>query len=311
MGFARKIAGGALVAGATAVTLTRLLRARPPVLPAPPPGAPRRWAWRHADLFATARGTGPPVLLLHDIYTGAGGHEMTELGDRLEPSFTVHTLDLPGFGRSGKPRMRYGPDLFFDAIVEFARHAIDGPVLLVGSGLSAAYAVEAAARLGNLAAGVVLLGPPEPDEPEPFDSPMLRPLAYQLLRSPFGELYHHVHAVAPWRRRALRALLAAPPADLDERAETLHRYASQPGAAWPLWSLWCGDLRWDPRPALARLGARALVLWGAETHGNPAAPESYAAVRPDLDQRVLPGTARWPHVDDPDAAAEAILQWWS
>jgi pimeloyl-ACP methyl ester carboxylesterase len=309
VGFARRIAGGALVAGAAAVAATRLLRARPPVLPAPPPGMPRRWPWRHADLFGTARGAGPPALLLHDLYTGAGGHEMAELGDRLEGMFTVHTLDLPGFGRSGKPRLRYGPDLFIDAIVEFVRHVIDAPTVLVGSGLSAAYAVEAGARLGNLAAGVVLLGPPEPGGTEMLPSPTARPVLYQVLRSPFGELYHHIHAITPWRRQALRSFLAAPPADLDERAEDLHRYASQPGAEWALWSLWSGDLGWDPRPALARLGAPALVLWGAETRANPAAPETYRAVRPDLDQRVLPGTARWPHLDDPDAVAEAILGW--
>ena len=39
-----------------------------------------------------------------------------------------------------------GPDLFFDAIVEFVRHGIDAPVLLIGSGLAAAYATEAAIR---------------------------------------------------------------------------------------------------------------------------------------------------------------------
>jgi pimeloyl-ACP methyl ester carboxylesterase len=309
MGFARKIAGGALIAGAAAMAMTRLLRARPPVLPVPPPGTPSRWGWRHADLFYTTRGEGPPALLLHDVYTGAGAHEMTELGDRLAHAYTVYALDLPGFGRSGKPRMRYGPDLFFDAIVEFTRHAIDAPTLLVGSGLSAAYAAEAATRLGNQVAGLVLLGPPERTDPEPFDTPALRPVAYQLLRSPFGELYHHVHAVAPWRRRALKALLAAPPPDIDERADALHRYASQPGAEWPLWSLWVGDLAWDPRPALARLGAPVLVLWGAEAQADPAAPETFRAVRPDLDQRVIPGTARWPHLDDPDATAEAILTW--
>jgi pimeloyl-ACP methyl ester carboxylesterase len=257
----------------------------------------------------TVRGSGPPALLLHDIYTGAGGHEMTALGDRLERDYTIHTLDLPGFGRSGKPHMRYTPDLFIDAIVEFVRHAIDAPTLIVGSGLTAAYAVEAAVRLENLVSGVVLLGPPESHGHEPFDSPVVRPLAYQLLRSPFGVLYHHLHAITPWRRRALGALMAAPPADLDERAEVLHRYASQPGTEWALWSLWCGDLEWDPRPALARLGAPALVLWGAETQVNPAAPETYRAVRPDLEQRVLPGTARWPHLDDVDATAAAIAAW--
>ena len=62
---------------------------------------------------------------------------------------------------------------------------------------------------------------------------------------------------------------------------------------------------------LARLGAPTLVLWGAETRGDPAAPEAYRAVRPDLDQEVVPGTARWPHVDAPAETARALLGWWS
>ncbi|HUP19633.1 MAG TPA: alpha/beta hydrolase [Gemmatimonadota bacterium] len=257
----------------------------------------------------TARGAGPDALLLHDLYTGASGEEMSDLAGRLAGRRTTHVADLPGFGRSGRPRMRFGPDLFFDAVVELVRHAIGRPTLLVGSGLSAAYAVEAAVRLGDQASGVVLLAPPEPESAGSIESPTLRPLAYQLLRTPFGELWHGLHAATAWRRHALRADLAVEPADLDERAERRHRYARQPGSHWPLWSLWAGDLEWDPRPALARLGAPALVLWGAEARRNPSAPDLYRAVRPDLEQRVIPGTGRWPHADAPEAVAEAIEAW--
>lgn len=310
MSFGRKVVGGALVASAAAVAATRLLRARPPALPAPAPGTPRRWGWRHADLFVTERGDGPPAVLLHDLYTGASGVEMAPLGDRLEEALTVHTLDLPGFGRSGKPRMRYDPSFFIDAIVEFVRHDVGSPTLLVGSGLSAAYVVEAAARLRKLARGVVLLGPPELAGNGALAAPTLGPLIYQLFRSPFGELYHHLHAISVWRRQALRSSLGVEPLDLEERADDLRRYASQPGAEWALWSLWSGAMAWDPLPTLARLSTPVLVLWGAESHGNPAAPETYRSARRDLDQRVLVGAARWPHVDDPDVAAREILAWW-
>ena len=181
----------------------------------------------------------------------------------------------------------------------------------LGSGLSAAYAVEAAVRLGDLVPGVVLLGPPEPEGPGVIERPTWRPLAYQLLRTPFGEAYHAVHAAKGWRRHALGVDLAAEPADLDEKADELHRFARQPDSHWALWSLWVGDLEWDPRPALARLGAPALALWSAEARSNPAAPETYRAVRPDLPQRVIPGTGRWPHVDAPAETADAILEWWN
>lgn len=310
MGFPRKLAGAALAAGAAAVALPRLREGRPSDLPPPPPGEPGRYPWRHADLFTVTRGDGPAALLLHDLYTGASAWELDPMAADLDDRFAVHLADLPGFGRSGKPAMRYAPDLFVDAIVELVRHAIDRPTLLVGSGISAAFAAEAALRLGNLATGLVLLGPPEPDAEGFIRPPLWGGPVYQLLRSPVGRAYHWWHASPLVQRRTLRAALAVEPEGLERRAERRSRFARQPGGAWPLWSLWTGDLVWDPRPALARLGTPALVLWGAETSGNPAAPAAYAAVRPDLDQEVIPATARWPHVDAPEATADAVLTWW-
>ncbi|MDX1623863.1 MAG: alpha/beta hydrolase [Gemmatimonadota bacterium] len=310
MGRLGKLIGGAAAAVAAATAAARALRSREVDLPPPPPGTPDRYGWRHAEIHLATRGRGPAALLLHDLYTGASSHETAALGDGLQESFEVHAADLPGFGRSGRPAMRFGPDLFVDAIVELVRHAIDGPTLLVGSGLSAAYAAEAAVRLEDEVSGLVMLAPPEPRGPGMIETPTLRPLLYQLVRSPFGEVYHALHAATPWRRHAIQEDLAARPDDLDERAERRHRYARQPDAHWPLWSLWVGDLKWDPRPALARIGAPVLGVWGAEARVNPAAPELYRAVRPDIEQSVVPGTARWPHVDAPGEVADRIRAWW-
>ncbi|HUP00879.1 MAG TPA: alpha/beta hydrolase [Gemmatimonadota bacterium] len=311
MGLFGKFAGGALAAGAAAVAWTRALEARSPMLPAPVAGVPHRFPWRHADIYLTVRGEGPAALLLHDLYTGASGAEMGPLGDRLAETFTVVTPDLPGFGRSGRPSMRYRPDFYRSAIVELVRHAIDRPALLVASGLSAAFAVGAAVELREDIRGVVMLGPPEPDGPAPITPPAWGPIAYQALRSPLGRAYHYWHANPLVQRRTLAAALAGDPADLAPRAEARARYARQRNGHWPLWSLWAGDLAIDPRDALAKLEPPALLLWGAEARGNPAAPELYRAVREDAVQSVLPGTARWPHVDRPELAAAAIRDWWT
>lgn len=312
MGPSRKLLAGVVAAtAALAAASARVRRAVPPELPAPRSGASGHHPWRHADLFFTRAGSGPPALLIHDLYAGASGEEMAPLSERLGSEMETLLLDLPGFGRSGIPRMRYGPDLFFDAIVEFVRHAIDRPTLLVGSGLAAAYVAEAAIRLGRLASGVVLLAPPEPRGIGIIETPTWRPLAYQALRSPLGDAYHLWRASSARRRQVLERELAVAPPDIDERADRLHRYARQRDSRWPLWSLWAGDLDWDPRASLSRLGAPALVVWGAEARGNAAAPDAYHAVRPDLEQEVVPGTARWPHLDAPDRVADEILDWWA
>jgi pimeloyl-ACP methyl ester carboxylesterase len=311
MGLPRKLIGGAVAAtAALAAASVSARRSEPPERPPPAAGFGRH-AWRQADLFYARSGVGPAALLVHDLYAGASGEEMGPLVERVSSELDCFSLDLPGFGRSGRPRLRYGPDLFVDAIVEFVRHEIDAPTLLVGSGLSAAYVTEAALRLGRLATGAVLLAPPEPLGTPIIESSPWRPFAYQLLRSPLGDAYHLWRASGRHRRRILERDLAVEPLDIEARADRLHRYASQRDARWPLWSLWAGDLTWDPRAALSRLGVPALVIWGAEARENAAAPEAYHAVRPDLTQEVVPGTARWPHVDAPDALAGMLLEWWA
>jgi pimeloyl-ACP methyl ester carboxylesterase len=307
MSLSRKLFGGAVLATA-AIAAARARRSPPPELPPPGPGVAGSYAWRHADLFFTRAGAGPPALLLHDLYAGASGAEMAPLAERLAQRLETTLLDLPGFGRSGRPRLRFGPDLFFDAIVELVRHEIDAPTLLVGSGLSAAYAVEAAARLGRLARGVVLIAPPEP---RAVQGSAWGPIAYQALRSPLGDAVRLWRSSASGRRRLLERSLAVSPPEIAERAEGLRRFALQPDSGWALSSLWSGDLAWDPRPCLARLGAPALALWGAEARVDAAAPEAYAAVRSDMPQHVVPGTARWPHLDAPAEVADRILAWWA
>ncbi|HJU87079.1 MAG TPA: alpha/beta hydrolase [Gemmatimonadota bacterium] len=312
MPLSRKLFGGAVIAtAAIAAARLRARRSPPPELPPPGLGRPGSFAWRHADLFFTRAGAGPAALLLHDLYAGASGAEMAPLAERLADGLETTLLDLPGFGRSGRPRLRFGSDLFFDAIVEFVRHEVGAPALLIGSGLSAAFAAEAAVRLGRLAVGVVLIAPAEPSEATGIETSAWRPVAYQALRSPIGDAVRLWRSSAAGRRRLLERALAVSPLDIGERADGLKRFARQPDSGWPLASLWAGDLAWDPRPALARLGAPALVLWGAEARTNAAAPEAYGAVRPDMPQIVVPGTRRWPHLDAPDSVAERIREWWA
>jgi pimeloyl-ACP methyl ester carboxylesterase len=308
MSLSRKLFGGAALATAAVVAARLGARRSPPEFPPAGPGRPDAFAWRHAELFLARSGKGPPALLVHDLYAGASGEEMAPLAELLGNGLETWRLDLPGFGRSGRPRLRFGPELFFDAIVELVRHRIDAPTLLVGCGLSAAYAVEAAVRLGRLARGVVLIAPPEPGDGAP--SLAWRPFAYQALRSPVGDAVRLWRSSAAGRRRLLERSLAATPPDIAERADGLRRFAGQPDSEWALRSLWAGDLAWDPRPALARLGAPALTVWGAEARTDAGAPEAYAAVRPDMPQLVVPGTARWPHVDAPSRVADGILEWW-
>ena len=61
------------------------------------------FSWQFGDIFYTKKGTGTPMLLLHDLHCASSGREWQYIEDALAQDHTVYTLDLLGCGRSDKP----------------------------------------------------------------------------------------------------------------------------------------------------------------------------------------------------------------
>lgn len=141
-------------------------------------------------------GHGPAVLLVHGLggFAESWRHNIGYLGRQA----TVYAIDLPGFGRSGKPRATYGLAFHAQALRGFVEAMGLPRVTLIGHSLggaaAVAYAIAHAADVERLA----LLGAVVPG----FGYRM--PLAYRLIALPgVGEL------VSAWARPALyRAAVA-------------------------------------------------------------------------------------------------------
>ena len=90
-------------------------------------------------LHYVRRGRGPAVVLLHGLGGFAESWRCTL--DALAGRADVQAVDLPGFGRSGKPRARYDLTFFARALHGFLDGLGLGQVSLVGHSLGGAIAV--------------------------------------------------------------------------------------------------------------------------------------------------------------------------
>src|SRR2546423_11933054 len=78
-------------------------------------------------------GSGPPLVLVH----GLGSSAAVEFYYNLEPLAARHrvlAIDLPGFGKSDKPMLKYTIDLFVKAVRDLM--ACEGLQRAAGTGLS-------------------------------------------------------------------------------------------------------------------------------------------------------------------------------
>jgi 2-hydroxy-6-oxonona-2,4-dienedioate hydrolase len=141
--------------------------------------APGSW-WLHAGgtpLHARAvvpvDGHGPPLVLVHGV--GVSSRYMVPLARQLGiRRFAVYAPDLPGFGRSGKPRRSLDVPGLADALAAWTDAAGLARPVLVANSFGCQVAVDLAARRPGRVLALVLLGPTV--------DPGSRGLAPQLLR---------------------------------------------------------------------------------------------------------------------------------
>ncbi len=82
------------------------------------------YKWRFGEIFYTKKGSGSPVLLIHDMLPGACGYEWNRIEEELAMEHTVYTIDLLGCGRSEKPGVTYTNFVYVQVICDFIRNVI-------------------------------------------------------------------------------------------------------------------------------------------------------------------------------------------
>ncbi|QZY00128.1 alpha/beta fold hydrolase [Halobaculum rubrum] len=154
----------ALGAGAS-VAATRALRAKAGELEPPLDGRQRRYRWRGMDVAYTEAGDEDDgtLVLLHGINAAGSAGEWREVFDALAAEYHVVAPDLPGFGRSDRPPLRYSAALYEDFVRDFLAE-YDEP-RVVASSLTAAYVVGVAEDLDL--ADLTLVCPTAIAGPEP------------------------------------------------------------------------------------------------------------------------------------------------
>ncbi len=106
------------------------------------------------------KGDGPPLLLLHDIFSDAD--TWADVAASLAREFRVITLDLPGFGDSEQlPETRFSYDFpsFVDIVLDVAASRGAMRFSLCGHGLGGTIALHIASRHADLVERLVLVSP--------------------------------------------------------------------------------------------------------------------------------------------------------
>jgi pimeloyl-ACP methyl ester carboxylesterase len=271
------------------------------------------------ELHHTFGGRGSPVLLIHGL--GSAGYLEWRFNlRRLATRHTVYAPDLPGFGRSDKPRSaRYSIPFFARTLVRYLQELRLRSLAVVGTSLGGGVALELALHHPRRVRRLVLVNSVG------LGRPRLQP-QYPILALPgLGELGMRAAQrglrVAPARLiRRLAARLAAADADperlLDDAyLEELRRMFAAEGypeaylaTVRSLLSLPALARAFDATDRLAQVEVPVLLIWGGR---DPIFPVENATrahrLLPDSRLVVLEGAGHTPQAERPEEFNRAVL----
>lgn len=274
------------------------------------------------DVHETQGGRGAPVLFIH----GLGSSGYMEWRFNLEPAAAHHRVyapDLPGYGRTEKPRVDYTIDYFARFVESYMEDRGLHNASLVGASLGGRVALEVALESPQLARRLVLVNALGLGRPRPQAAQM----AYGLVTVPrVGE------AVMRFTRSALRwapsqtirrvaGRFANSSVDLEKvmddtyldnlremyEADAFHNaYLSTVRSLIHPRALFGGQH--DVSSRLGELHMPVQLIWGAEDPLFPLwhATRAHAAI-PDCRLTVIEGAGHTPQAERPDEFNRALL----
>ena len=83
------------------------------------------YEWRFGKIRYIKKGSGTPILLIHDLTVGSSVYEFNKIIDTLSTNHEVYAIDLLGYGLSDKPNMTYTNYLYVQLIIDFIKNIVN------------------------------------------------------------------------------------------------------------------------------------------------------------------------------------------
>lgn len=117
------------------------------------------YKWRFGQIKYDKKGSGNPILLVHDLTVGSSGYEFHRLINNLTNEYEIFTLDLLGYGLSDKPSITYTNNLYEQLICDFIKNVIGKKTSIIATGNSVPFIISACHHNPELFDKLIFINP--------------------------------------------------------------------------------------------------------------------------------------------------------
>ena len=119
----------------------------------------RYYEWRFGKVRYQKKGSGSPLLFIHDLTVGSSNYEYHRLINNLTENHEIYSVDLLGYGLSDKPSMTYTNSLYEQLISDFITNVIKRKTSIVVTGESVPFVILACHNNPDIINKIICINP--------------------------------------------------------------------------------------------------------------------------------------------------------
>lgn len=119
----------------------------------------RYYEWRFGKIRYQKKGSGTPLLFVHDLTVGSSNYEFHRLINNLTEEHEIYSIDLLGYGLSGKPSMTYTNNLYEQLVSDFIKNVIGKKSSVIVTGESVPFVIMACHNNPEIFRKIICINP--------------------------------------------------------------------------------------------------------------------------------------------------------
>lgn len=258
--------------------------------------------WRFGDIFYTKQGEGSPLLLIHDCSHLSSDKEFCTITETLAKHHTVYTLDLPGCGRSEKPKMTYTNFLYVQFLNDFVKNVIGSKTNVIASGHSSSFAIMACQMEPELYRNLMLINPPSIQRLNKMPTKRHKFLKYFLELPIIGTMIYNINSSIPAIKKQFSTQYFFNPKKVKAKYIGLcHEASHRSGSAskYVYASIRSHFTNLNIIHGLKSINNSIYVVMGAQEPHAQETINGYMELNPAIESSVVMNTKHLPHLEQP------------
>ena len=242
--------------------------------------------WRFGRVFYTKKGSGSPLLLIHDTITGSSGYEWSLVSDRLAEEHTVYTIDLLGCGRSDKPGITYTNFLFVQLLCDFTKNVIKEKTDVIACGFSCSFITMACRYDNSCFNKIIFVNPPSINSLKQYPSERNKLFKYLVEFPVFGTLIY-----------------------VDDRTIDAYYESAHKGGYYAKYMYSSQKSKYtniDITKSIQEMNNSIYILTGETEYKRESIVDDYTQLNPSIETSVIEKSKHFPHMENVSGFLNAV-----